>query len=135
MTDFAKVKDGTVIDIIVAEQDFIDNLPKEDNVEWVQSDPQTYHNRHYGLDGKPDGGTPLRGNFAIIGGMYDKEKDIFCDAKPGIDWTLDEYLKWQPPIPFPMHNEEVNNLDLTYEWNDELYQKSNKTKGWVSVDI
>ena len=134
MTDFAKVKNGMVIDIIVAEQDFIDNLPVEENVEWVQSDLMTYHNRHYGSDGKPDGGTPLRGNFAIIGGIYDKEKDIFCEAKPGIDWTLDEYLEWQPPIPYPMNNDEVQNFDVSYFWDDDLYQKDN-TKGWVSADI
>ena len=82
-----------------------------------------------------NGGTPLRGNFATIGGLYDKEKDVFTQAKPGSDWVLDSSLEWQPPIPYPANGEDVEYLDLRYEWNEDLYIKSNKTKGWVSPDI
>lgn len=128
-TRFAQVKNGTVINVIVADQTFIDGLPKEENVEWVQTDRDTFRNKHL------YGGTPLRGNFATIGGLYDKEKDIFTQAKPGSDWVLDSSLEWQPPIPYPMNNEDVEYLDLRYEWNEDLYIKSNKTKGWVSPDI
>lgn len=128
-TRFAQVKNGTVINVIVADQTFIDGLPKEENVEWVQTDRDTFRNKHL------NGGTPLRGNFATIGGLYDKEKDIFTQAKPGSDWVLDSSLEWQPPIPYPVNNEDVEYLDLRYEWNEDLYIKSNKTKGWVSPDI
>lgn len=127
-TQFAKVKNGTVIDVIVAEQDFVDSLPKEENVEWVKTDPYTLNNKSI------NGGTPFRGNAAKIGGIYDKEKDIFCDAKPGIDWTLDEHLIWQPPIPYPVDETEIEQLEFDFVWNDELYQKDN-TKGWVSAEI
>lgn len=128
-TRFAQVKNGTVINVIVADQTFIDGLPKEENVEWVQTDRDTFRNKHL------NGGTPLRGNFATIGGLYDKEKDIFTKAKPGSDWVLDSNLEWQPPIPYPANNEDVEYYDLRYEWNEDLYIKSNKTKGWVSPDI
>ena len=129
MTLFAQVQNGTVINIIVAEQDFIDSLPTEENIEWVKTDCQTYNNKHYDLDGKPDSGTPFRGNYAIIGGIYDKEKDIFCAAKPGADWTLDEDLIWQPPIPHPKVHDDTFDLEI-FEWDEDLYQKDN-TKGWV----
>ena len=123
MTTFAQVKSGTVINVIVAEQDFIDSLPTEENVEWVQTDNQTINNRHV------DSGTPLRGNHARIGGLYLKEQDVFCDVKPGIDWTLDKDCEWQPPIPFPSYHDDT--LDLVrWMWDDNLYKKDN-TKGWV----
>ena len=136
-TRFAKVDNGTVTGIIVSDQNFVDSLPKEDNVEWVQTDRDTHWNKHV------KGGTPLRGNYATIGGLYDKDKDVFCDAKPGIDWTLDEDAQWKPPIPYPCfhddfaiddHHEGPHGLDLSYVWDDSLYQKD-KTKGWVSPDI
>ena len=122
-TRFAKVDNGTVTGIIVADQNFVDSLPKEDNVEWVQTDRDTHWNKHV------KGGTPLRGNYATIGGLYDKDKDVFCDAKPGIDWTLDENYQWQPPIPYPSFHDQFLDLEDIY-WDDELYQKD-KTKGWV----
>ena len=97
MTTFAQVKNGTVISVIVAEQDYIDTLPVEENVEWVKTDPQTMCNKHYDLDNKLDSGTPLRGNYATVGGLYDKEKDIFCGPKPGTNWKLnDKYYRFLP---------------------------------------
>ena len=33
---FAEVTNGTVTNIIVAEQDFIDTLPAKENVEWIK---------------------------------------------------------------------------------------------------
>lgn len=126
MTTYAKVKEGTVIDLIVADQDWINSQPTETDLEWVETDLNTHNNKHYGDDGNPDSGKPFRGHCATIGGIYDKEKDIFCDAKPGVDWTLDEYYNWQPPIPQP----DIP-MDLaTYVWDDDLYQKD-KTSGWV----
>lgn len=127
-TKFAQVKNGTVIDVIVAEQDFIDSLPKEEGVEWFRTDPDTLNNKSI------SGGKPFRGNYATIGGLYDKEKDIFTAPKPGIDWTLDEHLIWQPPIPYPVADEELDEFEFNVVWDDELYQKD-KTKGWVTSEI
>ena len=112
MTTFAQVKNGTVINVIVAEQDFIDTLPSEENIEWIKTEPS---------------------NYAQIGGIYDKSKNVFCSVKPGIDWTLDKYNEWQPPIPYPSFWDE--NVDLAdYLWDDDLYQKDN-TKGWVFLNF
>ena len=57
--------------------------------------------------------------------------------------NLDEDAQWKPPIPYPCfhddfaiddHIEGPHGLDLSYVWDDSLYQKD-KTKGWVSPDI
>mgnify|MGYP003312840034 CR=1 FL=1 len=112
MTTFAKVKNDIVEQVIVAEQDFIDTIPTEENVEWIKD---------------------TAGNKAKIGGIYEKTRGVFCDAKPGIDWTLDKYNELQPPIPYPSFWDE--NVDLAdYLWDDNLYQKD-KTKGWVFTEI
>lgn len=108
MTTFAQVKSGTVIAVIVAEQDFIDTIPAEENVEWIKTEPS---------------------NYAKIGGIYEKSKGVFCDVKPGIDWTLDTYNEWQPPIPYPSCYDQYLDLE-SFQWSDELYQKDN-TQGWV----
>ena len=108
MTTFAQVKSGTVINVIVAEQDFIDTIPSEENVEWIKTEPS---------------------NYARIGGIYEKSKGVFCAAKPGIDWTLDSNNEWKPPIPRPnLYDDDLDLVD--YIWDDDLYQKDN-TKGWV----
>ena len=123
MTTFAQVKNGTVISVIVAEQDYIDTLPVEENVEWVKTDPQTMCNKHYDLDNKLDSGTPFRGNYATVGGLYDKEKDVFCGPKPGKDWKLNEkYYTWEPPVPVPNFHDGQTDLDH-FVWDD--------SKGWV----
>ena len=108
MTTFAQVKSGTVINVIVAEQDFIDTIPPEENIEWIKTEPS---------------------NYAYMGGIYEKSSGVFCPPKPGIDWTLDSNNEWQPPIPFPDTHDDT--LDLVdYYWDDTLYQKD-KTQGWV----
>ncbi len=61
MGHFAKVEDGIVTDIIVAEQEFIDSLPTDENSQWIQTSYNTRGNVHYGPDGFPDGEVALRG--------------------------------------------------------------------------
>lgn len=91
MGHFAKVVDGKVTQVIVAEQDFIDTLP--DKEDWVQTSYNTHGNQH------TQGGTPLRGNYAGIGYTYDKENDVFYAPKPSEEATLntDTWL-WEVPV-------------------------------------
>jgi len=83
MSHFAKVCDGTVVQVIVAEPEFFDTFVDSSPGEWIQTSYNTYGNQH------PEG-RPLRGNFAGIGYTYDREKDVFIPPKPEGDWTLDE---------------------------------------------
>ena len=65
MAHFAKVKDGIVTNVIVAEQEFIDNLLEEEAGTWIKTSYNTYKGEH------KLGGTPLRKNYAGKGFTYD----------------------------------------------------------------
>jgi hypothetical protein len=83
MSHFAKVVDGVVTQVIVAEPEFFDTFVDSSPGEWIQTSYNTHGNQH------PED-RPLRGNFAGIGYTYDREKDVFIPPKPEGDWTLDE---------------------------------------------
>jgi hypothetical protein len=125
MSHFAKVEDGVVTNIIVAEQDFIDNLEGT----WIQTSYNTVQNVHV------RGGTPLRKNYAIIGGVYDSGRDAFYASQPYASWTLvEDTCEWLYPIPIP--NDMRTTIDgegKNYDWDEDLYQSDN-TKGWVEVE-
>jgi len=122
MSHFAKVEDGIVTNVIVAEQSFVD---KQDGT-WVQTSYNTYGNVHYGEDGNSDDGVALRGNYAGIGYIYDSTNDVFHAPKPHASWTLggNSWL-WKIPITYP-------DDDKRYHWDEDLYQSDN-SKGWVEV--
>jgi len=117
MAHYAKVLNGIVEKVIVAEPEFFDTFVDTTPGDWIQTSYNTYGNVHYGQDGKPDGGIALRGNYAGPGYIYDRQKDVFYPPKPYPSWTLDENYLWQPPIEEP--------TDGFYEW-DEVNQTWNK---------
>ena len=84
MAHYAKIENGKVTSVIVAEEDVIVTFPGT----WVQTSYNTKGNQHYGQDGKPDGGVALRGNYAGIGYTYDSTNDVFYAPKPHASWTL-----------------------------------------------
>ena len=110
MAHYAKVESGTVTQVIVAEQDFIDTLPDKDK--WVQT---SYNNN-------------FRKQYAGIGYIYDPVKDKFLTQQPHASWSLNDNDDWQAPITYPTVIEEG---DVRYfiSWNETKYQADN-TKGW-----
>ncbi len=107
MAHFAKVKDGIVTKVIVAEQEFIDNVVETEAGTWVQ----TSYNTHGGVHSL--GGTPLRKNYAGIGYTYDQVKDAFIAPQPYASWTLDETTcLWEAPVAYPTDGQK-------YKWNEE----------------
>lgn len=84
MAHFAKVLDGKVIQVIVAEPEFFDSFVDTTPGEWIQ----TSYNTHGGVHLL--GGTPLRKNFAGIGFTYDSNRDAFIPPKPSESSVLDE---------------------------------------------
>ena len=106
MGHFAKVNQGIVEKVIVAEQDFIDNLINNSPGEDIQTSYNTYAGQHR------DGGTPLRKNFAGVGYTYDATRDAFIPPQLYPSWTLNETTcVWEPPVAHP-------NDGNMYEWNE-----------------
>jgi len=103
MAHFAKISNGKVIEVIVAEQEYINTLSGE----WIETSKQTYKGEH------KLGGTPLRKNFAGVGFIYDKERDAFYQKSPFPSWVLDEdTCHWEAPVARP-------NDDKHYKWNEQ----------------
>ena len=84
MAHFAKVTDGIVTTVIVAEQEFIDSYQDGKPGMWIQTSYNTKGGKHL------KGGTPLRKNYAGKGYTYDASRDAFIPPKPYASWTLNE---------------------------------------------
>ena len=133
MGHYAKVEDGVVTQIIVADQSFIDQYHSEET--WIKTSYKTRGGIHY----KPtqhdsderipsdDQSKALRKNFAGIGYIYDSVKDAFYPPKPFSSWTLNNTTcLWEPPLSKPTD-------DQGYTWDENAYQADN-TQGWKVVD-
>jgi hypothetical protein len=115
MSHFAKVLDGKVIQVIVAEPEFFENFVDSSAGTWIQTSYNTYGNQH------PEG-RPLRGNYAGVGFTYDQANDVFYAAQPYPSWTLNE-ANWLWEAPTPM-------LD-----DGKLYKWDEPTISWLEVVI
>ncbi len=95
MSHFAKVCDGKVIQVIVAEKEFFDTFVDSSPGTWIQTSYNTHGNQH------PEG-RPLRGNYAGIGYTYDSVNDVFYAPQPYPSWILNNNTwLWESPIPYP----------------------------------
>jgi hypothetical protein len=112
MSHFAKVVDNVVTEVIVAEPEFVKYREEPEGTRWIQTSYNTYGGVHYGPDGKPDGGFPLRMNFASIGGTYDEERDAFIPKQQFRTWVLNENCIWECPKLYPTDGK-------TYTWSDD----------------
>ena len=115
MSHFAKVENGFVTQVIVAEQDFIDAGYVGDPASWVQTSYNTQGGVHR------QGGTPLRKNYAGIGYVYDSERDAFYAPKPHPSWILDESTcYWNAPVTKPNDIYPTETTEGTYYvWDEE----------------
>jgi len=124
MGHFAKVENGTVTQVIVADQDFIDTGVVGDPNTWVQTSYNTQGGTHR------NGGTPLRKNYAGIGYVYDAGRDAFYAPQPFPSWILDENTcYWQPPVAQPETVMPTTETEGTYyEWDESIVN-------WKAVTI
>lgn len=121
MAHFAKVENGTVTQVVVAEADFIATGALGDPASWIQTSYNTRGNVHYGPDGQPDGGEALRGNYAGIGYVYDKLNDVFYAPQPFPSWILNiGSWTWEAPVSYPTDGK-------LYSWDEE-------TKNWKELE-
>jgi hypothetical protein len=106
MAHFAKVQDGVVTQVIVAEPEFFNTFVDTSPGEWIQ----TSYNTHGGVHAL--GGTPLRKNYAGIGFTYDRVLDAFVPPKPFESWTLNQATGlWDAPVVYPDDG-------AVYVWNE-----------------
>ena len=112
MAHFAKVVDGVVTQVIVAEPEFFQTFVDSSPGEWIQTSYNTHGGEH------KLGGTPLRKNYAGIGFTYDRVKDAFIPPKPYASWLLNEdTCLWEAPVAMPD--------------DGKLYQWDEATTNWV----
>jgi hypothetical protein len=124
MAHFAKVQDGIVTKVIVAEPEFFDTFVDDSPGQWIQTSYNTRGGVHY----QPDTNEPsadqskaLRKNYAGIGFTYDATRDAFIPPQPFASWTLNETTcLWEAPVPMPDDGQ-------MYTWDEE-------TTNWVVVD-
>lgn len=106
MAHYAKVVDGKVTQVIVAEAEFFDTFVDSSPGAWIQ----TSYNTHGGVHA--NGGTPLRKNYAGIGYSYDAVRDAFIPPQPYASWTLDDATcLWNAPVAMPTDGK-------AYEWDE-----------------
>jgi hypothetical protein len=115
MSHFAKVNNGIVEQVIVAEPEFFQTFVDTSPGEWIQTSYRTHGGQH------PEG-RPLRKNYAGIGYTYDRERDAFIPSKPFASWVLNEdTCLWDAPVAYPDDGG-------MYQWNES-------TTSWVAVDV
>jgi hypothetical protein len=114
MGHFAKVVNGKVTQVIVAEPEFFTTFVDTSPGTWIQTSYNTIGGKH------TKGGTPLRGNYAGIGCTYDAQNDVFYAPKPFASWVLNQTSwTWESPTPKPTD-------DKSYNWDEA-------TTSWVEV--
>jgi len=124
MAHFAKVQDGVVTKVIVAEPEFFDTFVDDSPGKWIQTSYNTRGGVHY----DPNTGDPsedqtkaLRKNYAGKGYTYDAAKDAFIPPQPFASWTLNETsCLWEAPVAYPEDGE-------MYRWDED-------TTNWVVVE-
>lgn len=101
--------DGTVLDIIKAERDFIDS--------GFVGDPKQF------VETTKDNEDGFRGQMARIGGKYNKELDQFQSIQPYPSWTWnsDEW-HWEAPVA------------LGEGLSTDEYAWSEKDQAWVTEE-
>ena len=130
MAHFAKVKDGVVTQVIVAEPEFFDTFVDSEPGEWIK----TSYNVRGGVYHDPETNEPvadqsvinddegrMRKNYAGIGFTYDRDKDAFIPPQPFASWALNETsCLWEAPVAYPEDGQ-------MYRWDED-------TTNWVVVE-
>lgn len=115
MAHFAKVNNGIVEKVIVAEPEFFDTFVDSTPGEWIQTSYNTRGGQH------PEG-RPLRKNYAGVGFTYDRDRDAFIPPKPFASWVLNEdTCLWNAPVPYPSDGK-------NYRWDED-------TTSWIEVEV
>ena len=118
MAHFAKIDNNIVTQVLVVSdndaprgQDFLANDLGLGGT-WIQTSYNTRGNVH------TLSGTPLRGNYAGIGYIYDIDNDVFYPSQPYPSWTIsvDTNWTWASPVPYPTDGKMYNWDETNTNW-------------------
>ena len=131
MGHYAKVVNGKVTKVIVAEASFFNNFVDDSPGKWIQTSYNTRGGVHY----QPNSGTPsedqskaLRGNYAGIGYTYDSSLDAFYAPQPYSSWNLNtSSYSWEAPVAYPS-GDATGSYTGSYQWDEDLIN-------WVTGSI
>ena len=123
MAHYAKVSNGKVVKVIVAEASFFDNFIDDSPGKWIQTSYNTRGGVHY----QPDSNTPsedqskaLRGNYAGIGYTYDSTHDAFYAPQPFNSWELNTgSFLWEAPVDYPT-GDTTGSYTGSYQWDEDI---------------
>ena len=104
MSHFAKIVDGIVTQVIVAEPEFFNTFVDSSPGAWIQTSYNTRGNVHYNPEtNEPseDQSKALRGNYAGVGYTYDAVNDVFIAPQPFASWVLSADYLWEAPVAMP----------------------------------
>ena len=97
-------------------QQFLEKLHHWPSQMWIQTSYNTSGGTH------KLGGTPLRGNYAGLGQIWDEDNNIFYHKKPYASWVLNTTTaSWHSPIgdaPDDLTDEEKA-ATTYYVWNED----------------
>ena len=101
MSHFAKVINGTVTEVIVAEKEFINSGVVGDEFLWIQ----TSYNGNF------------RGKYSSIGDTWDKVNEVFISPQPFPSWALNKSFNWEAPTPMPTDGKMYTWNEVTLSWD------------------
>lgn len=153
MAHFAKVVDGVVTDVIVAEPEFFQTFKDTTPGRWVK----TSYNMKAGVYWNHDTDEPHpdqslidgdeareRMNYASAGFLYDAHHDKFYEPQPYESWTLETSTTdgsrprwiWNPPydLPADAYSTDSDGYEIAYQWEEERHQELGEPHGWVRID-
>ena len=118
MGHFAKVVDGKVVQVIVAEPEFFDTFVDSSPGTWLQTSYNTRGGVHYlPNSNEPSGQPALRGNYAGIGYTYDQANDVFYAPQPFPSWVLNNTTwTWEAPVAYPTDGKIYTWDEATTSW-------------------
>lgn len=99
------VNENNIVDniILIDNFSFIEqNFPEQVN-DWIIIYPEI--SPTYGVSGQ-------------IGDTYNRQLKIFIAPQPFPSWALDQFYRWQAPVPYPVPEGSPD----VYWWDEELLQ-------------
>ena len=101
MAYYAKVNNGIVEQVIVAEASFFDTFIDDSPGKWIETSNDN----------------SIRKNYASIGDTYDLTRDAFIKPQPYASWTLDETTcQWEAPVALPDDGKKYKWDEATTNW-------------------